>query len=148
MSVQVYDAVVWSAAGFALGWITCWFILRAEYLEARRGGGRSMASRTEAARAAIGVLILVLVLLTGIRYYQVTSCQTEYNKEVAESLFQRAEAQRREGVAQIELLTASLSDNEEAARQETREYIEAIAELERVRASSPIPVAPDCGEFR
>jgi hypothetical protein len=99
-------------------------------------------------KAVIGVLLLLMVLGSGIRYYKTTTCQTNYNKSVSLSLAQRSEAQKQEGQAQIELLTASLGSDREAAARETREYIAAIQELERVRAASPIPAPPDCNEQR
>lgn len=99
-------------------------------------------------RVVVGVLLLLLVALSGYRYYVATECQTDYNLVVAEALNQRSDAQRLEGEAQIALLTASLGPDRAAAARATRDYIEAIAELERVRASNPLPPPPDCGSFR
>ncbi len=146
---HLLNALAWSGGGFAMGFLTCWIGVRAAIAESKRTGGSTKvkSNRLEVARSAIGVLILLMLLLSGVRYYQSTSCQTEYNREIAQSLSDRSEAQGKEGLAQIDLLTASLGTDREAARKATEDYIEAIAELERVRAASPVPPPPNCGDF-
>jgi hypothetical protein len=143
---RLLEGLVWSLAGFLGGFSLCWFVLRSASTNAVEGAVSSTtrSRRPEIIRAIIGVLILVMVVVSGIRYYQHTNCQTEYNRAVSAALSQRSEAQSQEGQAQVELLTATLSGDSEAIRRETREYIEAITELERARLASPLPPPPDC----
>lgn len=149
MTTQLFASLAWSGAGFALGWLTCWFALRAAEADARRYGVTNVkkVARMDVVRAILGVVLLLLVIMTSFRYYTATSCQTEYNQVIAEALILRSDSQKQEGLAQIELLTASLSGDREAALRETREYIAAITELEHVRLRSPLPSPPDCGGY-
>lgn len=99
-------------------------------------------------RACLGVLLLLILLMSGISYYRTTSCQTAYNQDVSESLAARADYQAREAEAQIRLLTAQLSGNRDVARRATLEYIDALRDLARARDENPVPPPPDCGRFR
>lgn len=150
MDALLYASIAWSVVGFVLGWVTCRAAVKVAEADAKRkrAGDMSKTSRMDVVRAALGILILLLLLVSGYGYYKTTSCQTEYNRAVAEALFQRADAQRQESEAQIELLTATLSGNREAARRETNEYIAALHELERARSENPLPSPPDCRRFR
>jgi H+/Cl- antiporter ClcA len=149
MSSQLFSAIAWSVAGFVVGFFTCWACLRAARAERIREDHvkGTKGSRSDVYRAILGVAILLMVIFSGYRYYTATTCQTKYNEAVAEALAQRSEAQRAEGAAQIELLTASLSGDPVRGVQETRDYISAISALERVRAANPLPAPPDCGRF-
>lgn len=147
MTVELYAAIVSSCVGFLIGNIVGCFLsvrLTGEKADGRRGGKGMAFARPDWARLSLGLVILVLLLVSGIRYYEKTSCQTAYNEAVAEALFSRSEAQRVQTQAQIELLEASLSGNRDLAMRETREYIDANRELERVRVASPYPHSPDC----
>lgn len=145
---RLFEGLVWSAAGFVVGFSLCWLVMRSVAINTMEGAVSFRRSRRfEVLRVVIGVMLLLMVVLSGIRYYQTTKCQQEYNRAVSESLTQRSEAQRQEGLAQIELLTASLSGDRDAAIRETHEYIAAVTELERVRAASPLPPPPNCRDF-
>jgi hypothetical protein len=141
------SALLWSVAGFVIGFFTCWFIFktpRQRQSEAKTVKN-TLKARPEVKRALLGLAILLMLVLSSVNYYRVINCQTDYNKAIAAALNLRSEAQRDEGKAQIELLTASLSGDRARALQETHEYIDAISRLEQVRASNPLPDPPDCG---
>lgn len=152
MTVQLHEAFAWSVAGFVLGGVVgllismCWSNCKAVCLKEKK---MPLFNRSEWdwTRVVLGLVILFLITISGVRYYQTTSCQTRYNEAVTAALSSRSEAQRVQTLAQIELLEASLSGDREAAIRETREYIEANQELERVRALSPYPPSPNCGDF-
>ena len=76
-----------------------------------------------------------------------TSCQTEYNKAVAEALKQRSEAQGEEAAAQIKLLTTNTQGDPQRGKIARDEYIAAVLKLEKIRAENPLPASPDCGGF-
>lgn len=146
MNPSVLSALVWSALGFGLGWLSCRIAMKTGTTEAKRSGNVSRRRIAyEVTQSLVGVLILVMVVVSGVQYYRNTSCQRAYNEVVAQSLSARSEAQRVEAQAQVELLTATLSGDNAALARETREYIAAIQELESVRSSSPLPESPNCG---
>lgn len=143
---KVVEALVWSFAGFVGGFCLCWVLMRSAYANAREGSVVSRREfRIELVRAVIGLMLLIMVVLSGVSYYHTTTCQTSYNASVAVALQDRSQAQGEQSRAQIELLQASISGDQVAALRETREYIAATAELERVRQQSPIPDQPNCG---
>lgn len=144
---RLFEGLVWSAAGFVGGFSLCWLVLKSAALNVVEGTVPSRVSRFEVFRAILGVLILVLLTISGIQYYRTTSCQTDYNQAVAAALQLRADYQIREGQAQIDLLSATLSGDRASARMETERYIQAIRDLERVRDEHPVPSPPDCRGF-
>ncbi|MFA7264898.1 MAG: hypothetical protein WC054_01060 [Candidatus Nanopelagicales bacterium] len=148
MAPSLYSALLWSGGGFVLGWATCWLAIRSAQADATTTGGKRVrATKFELFRSFVGLAILILVVLSGISYYRTTSCQITYNKAVSQALTDRSEAQRVETQAQVELLTATLAGDREAAARETQKYISAIRELERVRAAAPLPPPPNCGDL-
>lgn len=149
MTVRILEGLLWSLGGLVVGYSLCWFVTEMSLRAVEESVVSNLRGRrAEAFRALVGLVILALVLLTSIRYYQATSCQTEYNTQVAEALRQRSEAQGAETFAQIQLLTTENPTRDpEVGRQALARYVAALQELERVRAAHPIPEPPKCGGF-
>jgi hypothetical protein len=103
--------------------------------------------RVDIFKSILGICILALLVLSSIRYYQATSCQTRYNIAVHDSLKQRSDAQRDEADAQIKLLTANTHGDPVLGRIAITEYVDAIRKLEQVRSENPLPDNPNCGAF-
>lgn len=149
MTFKIIEGLLWSLGGLVVGYALCWYVTESSM---RSGKELSMESlrmrRMEVFRAILGVVILVMVLISSIRYYQVTSCQTEYNVAVANALRERSTAQGETSDAQIALLTVQNPNRDPViAKQAIDRYIASLLELERVRKANPLPEPPDCGAF-
>lgn len=147
MIFRVIEGLFWSLGGLVVGYGLCWYVTESSIrvLEEISVEGLRVR-RMEVFRAILGVAILTLVLLTSIRYYQATSCQTRYNAEFANALRERSTAQGAESEAQIELLTSQNPNRDPAVGQRAiQKYVEALRELERVRAANPLPDPSGCG---
>jgi hypothetical protein len=160
MMDRLLEASIWSLAGFVFGWTACLLAAHVVHPQSEKATGMNLSF--ERVRLALGVLILVLVTVTGIQYYRVTSCQTHYNNQVADALAERAEAQRQETTASLEKLRGqrdflnviTQTRDPEMSRLATAQYakslddqVQALEKLDRTRRANPIPSAPNCGAF-
>jgi hypothetical protein len=148
MADQLIIGLIWSLGGLIVGYVSCWIVTESAI--------RAMAEqktvdlqgyRLDAFRVIVGVFILLMVVLSSIRYYQVSNCQTIYNIAVAEALEQRSEAQGIETAAQVKLLTIDTQGDPARGRQARQEYVTAILNLEKIRRENPLPANPKCGSF-
>lgn len=145
--MRLLEGLLWSMGGLVVGYALCWVVIEAAM---RTSEGHHMAHahgvRLEVIRTFIGVCILLLLLVSSIKYYQSVSCQRDYNAALAEAFNYRSTAQKLESEAQIELLQSVGSPDGSGKRREAiSRYIEALQKLEQSRLSHPLPPPPDCG---
>jgi hypothetical protein len=148
--------LIWSAGGFVVGFLVCWMLVRLSVIRVVKSSvppgdkGQELSvkwRRRDKLQAALGIFILLMGVLASYQYYSVTSCQTRYNAAVAEALSQRSEAQRVTSFAQIKLLTTRSGGDPAVGLRAVEEYIQALRDLEEVRAATPYPKPADCGVF-
>lgn len=168
MTNYFWLAIGWSVAGFTIGFISCWLWVRSVVaaaqmeLRARKGdGSRMSATKTVAGRTVIGVLILTLLILSSVRYYQRQDCQTRYNEAVAVALSETSAARGKETIAETNKAEAQaawlrslivLNGQDPAKGLEITnsylraldEHVQALKALERARADHPMPVPANC----
>lgn len=159
-------AVGWSVLGFTVGFTACWLWLSSVRAVARaaveRGEESAVGSyKAFSGRTVFGVLILLLLVVSSIRYYQRTDCQTRYNEEVSIALLETSEARGKETLAEankakaqadwlrslIELQGREPQRGLEITNEYLRtldEHVAALNELERVRAEHPMPAPANC----
>lgn len=155
---DVTFALLWSGGGLVLGLLLGYFgrkALEATVNTTPQGPTKTRstfaigARRIEIKRALSvmgGIIVLLLAVVSSVRYYQVTACQADYNRGVQRALFERSDASRQETEAQIKLLTSQSSGDPAAGRAAILEYITALQELERARAVNPLPNPDQCGD--
>jgi len=173
MSGYFWLAVGWSVLGFTVGFTSCWLWM-CSVRKAQRssicedcnsddeGDGKPTVSgtRTLSGRTVIGLLILLLLVVSSVRYYQRTDCQTRYNEAVAVALAETSDARGKETLAEANKANAqaawlrTLLNNPgdqrlglDATNNYLRtldEHVAALQELERVRATHPMPAAANC----
>lgn len=147
MSPDLIDGALWSLGGLIVGYGLGHFSRRVADSDASTPPPpRRRVTRSELLRTVIGLVLLLLVLASTVRYYQVTSCQQEYLQAVQASLTARSDATGAEAAAQVELLQAQLSGDPTKGAAAIRKYIDAVIELERVRQANPLPGPDSCGE--
>lgn len=146
---RLFEGLAWSAFGFMIGFCLCWLLLRPANKNAKEASHMPRSSwwNTDKAQSVIGVVILIMLFVTGASYYHTSSCQTDYNQAVASSLNERSVYSGQQSMAQADLLQATLSDDPLKIQSATREYLTVLDQLEKVRAANPIPTAPDCSGF-
>lgn len=166
MSYNFWLALGWSVLGFTVGFTACWLwtsSVREAARSAIESGDVSVIdeSRTVSGRTVIGVLILLLLVISSIRYYQRTDCQTRYNEAVSISLSETSEARGKETIAEankaeaqaawlrslIELQGRDPQRGLEITNEYLRtldEHVASLKELERVRALHPVPAPANC----
>jgi hypothetical protein len=147
MSPDLIGGALWSLGGLIVGYGLGYFSRQAADGDPTAPQPpRRRASRTEILRAVIGLVLLLLVLASTVRYYRVTSCQQGYLQAVQTSLTARSDAQGAEAEAQIELLTTPTGGDPTAGRVAVQRYVDALRELERVRRENPLPGPDSCGD--
>lgn len=155
MSPDLIGGLLWSGGGLIVGYGLGYFSRRAAESDARdeaagpaarAGRIRRRGDRSELMRSVLGIVILILMLASTVRYYQVTTCQQDYLRAVQESLTARSEATGIEAQAQIALLTTPTGGDRAAAQAVVTRYVDALRELERVRQENPLPGPDSCGD--
>lgn len=146
MADKLIYGLIWSLGGLVVGYVLCWIVTESALRAMEEQKSVDIRGyRIDTFRVILGVFILLMVILSSVRYYQVTSCQTDYNIAVAEALKQRSEAQGTETTAQIKLLTIDTHGDPAIGRMARDEYLASIRNLEKIRAENPLPANPNCG---
>lgn len=158
-------ALGWSVLGFTVGFTTCWLWASSVVSAAKKERQRSEDPRMPGnkyinGRTIFGLLILALLIISSVRYYQRTDCQTRYNQAVSVALSETSDARGKETLAeankayaQAQWLRSLLANpgNQQVGLDATNEYLRtldehvaSLKELERVRALHPMPAPASC----
>lgn len=144
MNPQFVDGLVYSIAGFIVGYVTCAgvrFLMESEHTWAVRW--RHFGDRI---RTIFGILLLLLATLSLVGIYESNSCFRHALEARTHAQGINTQAQLEEIRAQIQLLTAPNPDRDPAiSRANVDRYLEALyaqerslVELEAARAANPL----------
>lgn len=158
MTAYIAQSLVWSLAGFILGWVLGRLgrgVQEMEEVLMPQQARRPWRSRVSPERV-IGAVILVLAAVTMVtsvvavnRLQTAAECQSRFNDIYRRALIERSESTSEVRSKQAQLATALAAENASLAdpnvKQSLRIYLDAITADETSRKANPIPDNVRCG---
>lgn len=165
--VYVLHSLMWSGAGFVLGWLLGHLgrevSAMTQFRTGTNGNSAARAARPQwlnyfGLERVIGLVVVVLATITMVvavsvnsRLERVISCQAQFNSEYGAALTERTQAADQERAAQRKLLVTILSappsdppTRAALSRQAMSEYINALNSADSRRNQNPLPHQRQC----